>query len=93
MLCRTLVLLHVYLSFPQDLSQLELAERFRKTLYYGKTPTTDRPSLPMTGSFLALFLRIHLSVLGKPAKKLVTVQGNNFKNLGGSRDDLHSILY
>ncbi|OWF43120.1 protein CNPPD1-like [Mizuhopecten yessoensis] len=26
----------------------EFAERLRKTLYYGKTPSTDRPSLPLT---------------------------------------------
>ncbi|XP_062612525.1 protein CNPPD1-like [Saccostrea cucullata] len=26
----------------------ELSERLRKTLYYGKRPTTDRPSLPLT---------------------------------------------
>lgn len=26
----------------------ELSERFRKTFYYGKQPTTDRPSLPLT---------------------------------------------
>ncbi|KAK7073284.1 Cyclin-dependent protein kinase [Halocaridina rubra] len=28
---------------------LEYAERIRKTLYYGKLPSTDRPSLPFTG--------------------------------------------
>ena len=27
----------------------ELGERLRKTLYYGKPPSTDRPSLPLTG--------------------------------------------
>ncbi|KAI0217394.1 Protein CNPPD1 [Lamellibrachia satsuma] len=32
----------------EDLGHLEFAERLRKTLYYGKVPSTDRPSLPMT---------------------------------------------
>lgn len=30
----------------------ELSERLRKTLYYGKQPTTDRPSLPLTSKSL-----------------------------------------
>lgn len=34
--------------FQHDL----ITERLRKTLYYGKHPNTDRPSLPLTGNFL-----------------------------------------
>ena len=30
----------------------ENAERFRKTLYYGRIPSSDRFSLPVTGEFL-----------------------------------------
>jgi len=31
----------------------ENAERFRKTLYYGRIPTSDRFSLPVTGFFFS----------------------------------------
>jgi len=44
--------LHVYMSNNIFKDHEELAERLKKTLYYGKTPTSDRPSLPLTGSNL-----------------------------------------
>lgn len=43
----------------------ELAERLRKTLYYGKPPTTDRPSLPLTGLAVDYFQDVAPKELGK----------------------------
>lgn len=43
----------------------ELAERLRKTLYYGKPPTTDRPSLPLTGLAVDYFQEVAPKELGK----------------------------
>uniref|UniRef100_A0A224Z4R5 Protein CNPPD1 n=1 Tax=Rhipicephalus zambeziensis TaxID=60191 RepID=A0A224Z4R5_9ACAR len=37
---------------------LELSERIRKTLYYGKLPTTDRPSLALTGISVEMFSKV-----------------------------------
>lgn len=43
----------------------ELAERLRKTLYYGKPPSTDRPSLPLTGLAVNYFQEAAPKELGK----------------------------
>lgn len=39
----------LYTEDYDDMAEhVELQERLRKSFYYGRTPTTDRPSLPMT---------------------------------------------
>lgn len=43
----------------------ELAERLRKTLYYGKLPGTDRPSLPLTDIAVEFFQEASPKPLGK----------------------------
>lgn len=45
--------------------QEEFAERLRKTLYYGKPPTTDRPSLPLTDLAVEYFQEAAPKELGK----------------------------
>ncbi|XP_052080551.1 protein CNPPD1-like [Mytilus californianus] len=42
-----------------------LTERFRKTLYYGKMPNTERPSLPLTDIAVELFQERAPRKLGK----------------------------
>ncbi|XP_075533020.1 protein CNPPD1 isoform X1 [Dermacentor variabilis] len=37
---------------------VELGDRIRKTLYYGKLPTTDRPSLALTGISVEMFSKV-----------------------------------
>lgn len=44
----------------------ELSERLRKTLYYAKQPTTDRPSLPLTSKSLLsqqITKNLHISAI------------------------------
>lgn len=50
-----------YISALQD--HEELSERLRKTFYYGKQPTTDRPSLPLTSMCLRYKPDIYLKLL------------------------------
>uniref|UniRef100_A0A2R5LK23 Protein CNPPD1 n=2 Tax=Ornithodoros turicata TaxID=34597 RepID=A0A2R5LK23_9ACAR len=37
---------------------VELSDRIRKTLYYGKLPNTDRPSLALTGISVEMFSKV-----------------------------------
>ncbi|KAK8770222.1 protein CNPPD1 [Amblyomma americanum] len=37
---------------------VELSDRIRKTFYYGKLPTTDRPSLALTGISVEMFSKV-----------------------------------
>lgn len=55
------------ISFPMTVENdpEELAERLRKTLYYGKPPSTDRPSLPLTGLAVDYFQEAAPKELGK----------------------------
>lgn len=54
-------------NFPGNIEEEpeELAERLRKTLYYGKPPTTDRPSLPLTDLAVEYFQEAAPKELGK----------------------------
>lgn len=45
-------------DLPMFRDHLELSERIRKTLYYGKLPTTDRPSLALTEISVQMFSKV-----------------------------------
>jgi len=47
-----------------------LSDRFCKTLYYGKKPTTDRPSLPFTSIAVDEFTNVGLDALGEKLGRL-----------------------
>ena len=47
-----------------------LSERYRKTLYYGRLPETDRPSLPFTQLAVEQFTSCGLDALGEKLGRL-----------------------
>lgn len=52
-------------SLSQFEDHEEFSERLRKTLYFGKPPTTDRPSYPLTDVAVEVFQDVSPKELGK----------------------------
>jgi len=52
-------------EYEESPDHAELTERLRKTLYFGKSPTSDRPSLPVTEIAVEFFREASPKELGK----------------------------